>query len=214
MGNSILYERIRKAAKAQNLTLIAVAKKFDSTYNTNDIHNSLKGWGSKSDPSATNLYRLSTVLDCDMDYLMGKQEAMKKDVDLIAQKTGLTYEAMENILLITKYFPDCAQIINDLFCEERENDETGEQYTYPSSLLINLLNLCNVDYGPSSLGGHMEIKDVYGKNYSQYVGTDEYFQFSRYTLFAHLCEFIEQKRAKNNLPIYKEINDAIPNVKQ
>jgi transcriptional regulator with XRE-family HTH domain len=202
--NEVLYNRIREAARKRGMTLNTIAEKFNAMYKTNDIYNSLKNWGAKSDPSATNLLRLSNVLDCDTDFLLGKQDCLKKNVDALAEKTGLDYDTMENMLRITKDKPDVCNIINDLFVEEREDPDTGEMYAFPSSFLLQLLHLCKINMGNPEITGYMAINDVYSGNFSQEVNTADYFQFERYNLYNFMCGFIREQRQKKRLPLYED----------
>jgi hypothetical protein len=204
----ILYDRIREAAKLRKMTLKSVAAEYDKMFNADgigSIYNSLKVWGSKSDPSATNLCRLSEVLDCDMDFLMGKQETMRRDVSALTEKTGLTFHAMENLLEITTHNPALVPLINSLFAEESEDPYTGKTLVKISSCMASLLYLCEVDFGDPILTGNMMINDAYGKNHHQLVNTADFFRFERHMLYIALCEFIDMQRHKKGLHLYNEI---------
>lgn len=48
-------------------------------------------------PAGDNLIRLSKLLDCDTDYLLGLQEAPKKDISLLAESTGFSWEEAERL---------------------------------------------------------------------------------------------------------------------
>lgn len=88
----------------------------------------IKKWESgRSMPNAIGLYYLSKVLDCDMEYLMGEQTDMRKDIDMLSEKTGLQYGTMEKLYNVTTKYPNLKPIINNfLFTVTDDNEKLRE----------------------------------------------------------------------------------------
>lgn len=84
-----------------NAMLSKYKEKIDNSCNKKFI-NHINKWCSNSEdnlslPDFTNLYILSEVLQCDSDYLMGKQDRPCKDIMTASVQTGLSYEALSNL---------------------------------------------------------------------------------------------------------------------
>lgn len=103
-------ERLQKSMNRQTVTMYKLAKAIN-------VHQStIKNWISgKSKPGLDALMKISSTLDCDVDYLLGRQEEFKKniDYDVTTINSAETQEKNENLFAFENYLQHIGVIGQD-----------------------------------------------------------------------------------------------------
>jgi len=165
------------------------------------IERRLNDWrdkGKKANPGITSLKNLSSILDCDIDYLAGLQDVPRKSVDALVKKSGFSYKAMETMAGVAATNPEFAKIVNDFFMEITEDDK-GKEYFKESDLITSILELCTLDIAPNSAEYNLTFNNPYGRNYWALVCPSDILKIKQQQLYNTLCEFITEQRAKRDL---------------
>lgn len=80
----------------------------------------VQGWESTENPKLPdldNLLMICEILDCDLDYLVGRIEQRKHNIKTVSEITGLSEKAVE-IITKTKPYRDLSDLSENDYCEE------------------------------------------------------------------------------------------------
>lgn len=99
--------RKERGYKTQNALAVEYNKRFPSTRkgkkeeNTSGILGTIKNYENANHPGSPNLdivLNLCEILECDIDYLVGKIECKEHDTQFIQDKLGLSYDTIKHII--------------------------------------------------------------------------------------------------------------------
>lgn len=204
-----MYYRIIDRAKELGYSKKELIEEYDKRFvdkedidkEKHSIERRLNDWrdkGKKANPGITSLKNLSSILDCDIDYLAGLQDVPRKSVDALVKQSGFSYKAMETMAGIAATDPEFAKIINDFFMEIDEDDK-GNEYFKGSDLVFGIRELCTLDIAPSSVAYNLTFNNPYGRNYWALVYPSDILKIKQQQLYDKLFEFITEQRAKRGL---------------
>lgn len=155
-------------------------------------------------PSIVDLNNICEALDCDMLHLFGKTATAKSEYEFIGKYLGLSEEACRALGYL-KDNPVVSVLIESLLTEIAENEYTGKKEVVPSSILLDLSELCREDYGPPNLGSDFRVNDVYSGEYHETLLMKDIFKIKEQRLYDNLRHYIKEQREKKQLTIYDEI---------
>lgn len=121
MSNILSLENFDNALAQKNWDLKKLADKYDKKYSSEGgrtIYNTLRKWRSPDgNPTLSNLARICDLLECDVDYLLGRIKETNHTVKFIHEETGLS-EVSQKVLheiIQTPYLGELRlEIINHL----------------------------------------------------------------------------------------------------
>lgn len=142
MSNILSLKNFNKALARKEWNLKRLANEYDKKYpseNGKTIYNTLRKWRSPNgNPTLDTLVRVCDLLECDIDYLLGRIEESTHTIKFIQEKTGLSETSQKRLqeILQTPYLGKLRlEIINHLI----------EDPTF-SLALIDSINKCYEKY--------------------------------------------------------------------
>lgn len=104
MNNILSINRFDEALSKKKWTLKQLAKEYDIKYGSKEgetIYNTLRNWHQgKGNPTLEKLIRICDLLECDVDYLLGRIEDSTHTVKFIREETGLSEDAINTLKAI------------------------------------------------------------------------------------------------------------------
>lgn len=99
MSNILSLDAFDKALMKKGWDLSTLAKQYDQKYPNPDgksVYNTLRKWrGTTGNPTLKILVRICNLLDCDVDYLLGRIEEHTHEKKIISQETGLSEDSID-----------------------------------------------------------------------------------------------------------------------
>ncbi|WP_342979442.1 MULTISPECIES: hypothetical protein [unclassified Ruminococcus] len=121
MSNILSLENFNKALARKKWDLKRLANEYDKKYpseNGRTIYNTLRRWRSPNgNPTLNILVRVCDLLECDIDYLLGRIEESTHTIKFIQEKTGLSetsQKRLQEILQTPSYGEARLFILNNL----------------------------------------------------------------------------------------------------
>ena len=118
MSNLLSLENFDRALKKKNWDLKKLADEYDKKYsdeNGKTIYNTLRKWRSPNgNPTLNILVRICDLLECDIDYLLGRIEESTHTIKFIGEKTGLSEDSQKRLQEIMKTPQDGKEMIKIL----------------------------------------------------------------------------------------------------
>lgn len=121
MSNILSLENFNKALARKKWDLKRLANEYDKKYpseNGRTIYNTLRRWRSPNgNPTLNILVRVCDLLECDIDYLLGRIEESTHTIKFIQEKTGLSetsQKRLQEILRTPSYGEARLFILNNL----------------------------------------------------------------------------------------------------
>ena len=104
------------------------ASKYDMEFSDGDrsvfsSYRDFENSGKKSNPTASVLCNLADLLDCDIDYLLGRHDVISSETDFIMEKTGLSEISVNHL----------RRIHNDV--------QSDKEYNLPSRPALEIIAL-------------------------------------------------------------------------
>ncbi len=101
MSNLLSIDRFDAALENKGWTLQALANEYDQKYPTDKgktIYNTLRKWHcGESNPTLQKLLRICDLLECDIDYLLGRIDYHTHTSKIIHDQTGLNESSIEKL---------------------------------------------------------------------------------------------------------------------
>lgn len=118
MSNLLSLENFDRALQKKNWDLKKLADEYDKKYsdeNGKTIYNTLRKWRSPNgNPTLNILVRICDLLECDIDYLLGRIEESTHTIKFIGEKTGLSEDSQKRLQEIMKTPQDGKEMIKIL----------------------------------------------------------------------------------------------------
>ena len=118
MSNLLSLENFDRALQKKNWDLKKLADEYDKKYsdeNGKTIYNTLRKWRSPNgNPTLNILVRICDLLECDIDYLLGRIEESTHTIKFIEEKTGLSEDSQKRLQEIMKTPQDGKEMIKIL----------------------------------------------------------------------------------------------------
>lgn len=118
MSNLLSLENFDRALQKKNWDLKKLADEYDKKYsdeNGKTIYNTLRKWHSPNgNPTLNILVRICDLLECDIDYLLGRIEESTHTIKFIGEKTGLSEDSQKRLQEIMKTPQDGKEMIKIL----------------------------------------------------------------------------------------------------
>ena len=118
MSNLLSLENFDRALQKKNWDLKKLADEYDKKYsdeNGKTIYNTLRKWRSPNgNPTLNILVRICDLLECDIDYLLGRIEESTHTIKFIGEKTGLSEDSQNRLQEIMKTPQDGKEMIKIL----------------------------------------------------------------------------------------------------
>ena len=115
MSNILSLENFDKALTRKKWDLKKLANEYDKKYpseNGKTIYNTLRKWRSPNgNPTLNILVRICDLLECDIDYLLGRIEESTHTIKSIQEKTGLSETSQKRLQEIIKTPQDGKEMI-------------------------------------------------------------------------------------------------------
>ncbi len=166
------------ALKRKQWTQTKLRREYDKLYSDEkgkSIDSSLKAWRAGiNEPGLYRFSRICELLDCDIDYLLGLQESPRKEYAHIAEMTGLSYNAAEQLAEMAARNNDLLPIISKII----ENPK----------LLYDIESATCSTY-----------EDDYLKTANMYVRAETLYNAERTGVFEELMKLIDNIRNDNGL---------------
>lgn len=172
---------------AVGMTQEQFAEKMDVSLDT------VKNWEQGYNyPTIDMLVKIADFFHCDFDYLLGKQQEPNKEYQYIEEYTGLSTEAVSNLIELKKFpfFPDT---LSDLLDEDNIH------------VLLNLMECCTTNYG--SVSGFVEMPDIFQREKQHYIkiSPGQLRRADSLVVYDMLCDFMDTQRKKHGLPTSEEL---------
>ena len=118
MSNLLSLGKFDRALQKKNWDLKKLADEYDKKYsdeNGKTIYNTLRKWRSPNgNPTLNILVRICDLLECDIDYLLGRIEESTHTIKFIGEKTGLSEDSQKRLQEIMKTPQDGKEMIKIL----------------------------------------------------------------------------------------------------
>lgn len=122
MNNILSIACFDKALEKKNMNLTQLANAYNEKYPSEDgktIYNTLRNWHQgKGNPTLEKLIRICDILECDVDFILGRLDNSTHNAEYICDTLGLTEESVNNLIKFTTYEigKQRLNIINSLLC--------------------------------------------------------------------------------------------------
>lgn len=177
---------LKMIRKQHGLTQEVFAEKMCVSLDT------VKNWGqSYNYPSIDILIKIAEYFQCDIDYLIGKQETSNKEYAHISNMIGISEAAAARLIKAKEQVSPIPTILSDLI-----EDDT---------FLMSLYACASANYG--SVSTFVDVVDPFQPNGKQatLVSPQRVRQADTMNLFVELQTFIDNLREKYGLPTSTEM---------
>lgn len=154
MSNLLSLSAFDEALSKKGWNLKDLANEYDKRYprrNGGTIYDTLRKWRQpRSNPTLELLVRICDILECDVDFLLGRIEEHTHTNKYIHEKTGLSEDAINRLRQLkdlqslfpeTQSSKDKFKVINLILSDQKKENEL-------SSLLEYLVSFCRFSISP------------------------------------------------------------------
>lgn len=107
MNNILSIPCFDMALEKKNMNLKQLADVYDEKYPNEDgktIYNTLRNWHQgKGNPTLEKLIRICDILECDIDFLLGRIDNRTHNTEYICDTIGLTEDSIEKLKKLMTY---------------------------------------------------------------------------------------------------------------